>query len=1017
MKRWFKFIALMTIICVLITPISGNFLTADEPPEILSATYDSETDTIYVSGTGNTLESIADDVDNQSVIVYYGSNSTTYCYANVVIEGDLDIHNETLYLKHLKTLKVNSIGRLNITRSIVDSIEEEKYWWEGPNRYGIMNDGGSLKIHNSTIKSVGWHNIRVGEMGVEIYGAEVNLANSVFTGGTNGIVFHDAGDMLNSKIDNITVKNMGNRGVVLSGTSTTVNIENSTFTDNRGKDIDVGNNGNLTLTNTTYESWSVNGILRISYIHDFTLFNESGPLVNESAEVFSATTGFSKGYITDEEGRIRNVPLLWLVENSDDVFEMNYGITANNKTTYFSPSFYNHIRVNTSIEERLFVTNISASPLSYVPVNNDWEPHNITVNATVHNRLDSNYTGNITFYFGDIPLESFYIDVPADDDTEFSWTWIPDVEGYGKIRAELDFVQSMSEDNLKAWSTVFFAGYYNETIVEYPGHREKIIQMAEYGVANEDGDGHYTIYQNWALSVLTEIGTVYYSMHDITGNYSYYERGERQIDYVLGFRDEYGLFNRSSDHQVLGLYENTYHEWGTHRQARTGIALQQAYLYTGNETYRNVADDAIEFILNKVAMVNVTFHGGVNYTVPWESTDPETGERGTSKNFPFLFVNGYIQMGRLLTKAYFDENLNSTYKGDDRLLPHIYTCIEYVLNDQIDSGESKGTWPYFSYFDQAHYGDPWRRRHMHYAALTVMELANVNTYLNWKNISSAIQNYSDYIENHMTVRSAIDTNNGGSGMLLTYGLVRSLYNTTNRDASHINEFAFSNVFFNDNGTFNWFRLGTDIMLIDPEIYGFLYLHYNPLLTHLSDIYYASLKNMTHTISLNTGWNFVSTYIVPNNSGIPDILDDPEGGIDGSYDKLMYYDSCNEQWRSYVSGRAAHFNRLDSWDHTMGMWIYMNTEDNLTVRGTKPYRSWIKLEPGWNMIGFPSAEAGNNGLPVEVNKIGYFNASATYLLDYDYDPGNFTFEPGNGYCIYSSAPDTVIWKIDYLSNTQ
>ncbi len=1014
MNRWFKYAALMTIICVVITPISGNILTADEPPTPLSASYNPNTDTIYVSGTNNSLKSIADDVNDQSVIVYYDGNSTTYCYANIVIEGNLDIYNETLYMDHLKKVTLNSTGTLNITRSVLDGIPEEKYWWESPNRYVIINDEGTFKLHNSTIKATGWHDSNVGERGIEIYGGHLNIENSIFTDGKNGIIFHNSGDMLSSSIKNVTVNNMGSRGIILSGTDTTVNIENSTFTNNWVRDIEVGIKGNLTLTNTTYESWTVDGILRISYVHDFTLFNDSGPLANEPVEINCEVTGWSETYITDEEGRIRNVPLLWFLENSTDGTRMIYGITVQNITTFFSPSNYNHLRVNTSDEERLFLTDVSASPPSYVPVNNDWEPHNITVNATVHNRLNSNYSGNITFYFGDIPLNSFGVSVPLGDDVEFSWTWVPDVEGYGKIRAALDFVPSMCEDNLKSWSNVFFAGYYNETVVEYPDHREKIIQMAEHGVANEDGDGHYTIYQNWALSVLTEIGTVYYSMHDITGNNSYYERGERQIDYVLGFRDEYGLFNRSSDHQVRGLYENTYHEWVTHRQARVGIALQQAYLYTGNETYREVADDAIEFMLNKVAMVNVTFHGGVNYTVPWESTDPDTGEKGTSKNFPFLFVNGYIQMGRLLTQAYFDENLNSTYRGNDSLLPHIYTCIEYILNDQIDSGGSKGTWPYFSYYD---YPNPWRRRHMHYAALTAMELTNVNTYLNWNNISSAIQNYSDYIENHMTIRTAIDTNNGGSGMLLTYGLVRSLYNTTNRDASHINEFAFSNIFFNDNGTFKYFNINSDRILIDPEVYGFLYIHYNPLLTHLSDIYHASRKNMTHTISLDAGWNFVSANIVPNDSSISGLLEDPEDGIVGSYDKLMYYDSSVDRWKSYVPGRAAHFNNLDPWDHTMGMWIYMNKEDNLTVRGTKPYRSWITLEPGWNMVGFPSAEAGNNGLPVEVNKIGYFNASATYLLDYDYDPGNFTFEPGNGYWIYSSAPDTVIWKIDYLSNTQ
>lgn len=1010
MKRWFKLVALMMITCVVITPISGNILTYDEPPVLFSASYDPDTNTIYVSGTGNTLESIADNVNNESVIAYYESNSTTYCYANVIIEGDLDIRDEILYMDYRKTITINETATLNITNSVLDGIQEEKYWWESPNRYAIINDEGTLKLNNSTLKATGWHDTRLGERGVEIYGGHVDITDSVFTGGQNGLVLHGAGEMNSSRFKNITVRDMGNKGIILSGTATRVNIENSTFTNNWVDDIDVRINGELTLTNTSYESSNVDGMLNLAYVHDFTLFNENGALINEPVEIMCDDTNWSRGYTTDEEGRVKNVSLLWLIEDSTGAVRRTYGITVQNKTTYFSPSSYNHIQLNTSIEERLFVTDVSASPLSFVPVNNDWEPHNITLRAVVHNRLNSNYSGNITFYFGDIPLESFYIDVPAGEDVEFSWAWVPDVEGYGKIRAELDVVRSMCDDNLKAWSNVFFAGYYNETVVEYPNHIEKMIQMAEHGVANEDGDGHYTIYQNWELSVLTEIGTVYYSMHDITGNYSYYERGEKQIDYVLGFRDGYGLFNRSGAHEILGGYEGTDHEWNTHFNVRTGLTLQDAYRYTRNKTYLDASDNIIDFLLNKVAMENISFHG-VNYTVPWASTEPETGEKGTSLNFPYVITNQYIKLGRLLTQAYFDDDLNSTYLGDERLIPHIYTCIEYILNDQIDSGESIGTWAYFSYLDHP---NPWRRRHMHYAALTAMELAYVNTYLNWKNISSSLHDYSSYIENHMTIRTAIDTNNGGAGMLLTYILVRSLYNTTNRDLSHINEFAFSNVFFNDDGIFKHFRVGKDRYTISPEKYGFLYLHYNPLLTYLWDSYHNGRKNVTDTISLHTGWNFVSTKIVPHDESISYILDDTNHGIAGSYDKLMYYDSSAAQWKSYVPGRRTHFNNLDSWDHTMGIWIYMNTENDLTVRGTKPYRSWITLEPGWNMVGYPSEidRIADYTLPEEIIKVGVFNESREYNIEYVLDLTNYTMTSYEGYWIYNGADYTVTWKVDY-----
>ncbi len=128
--------------------------------------------------------------------------------------------------------------------------------------------------------------------------------------------------------------------------------------------------------------------------------------------------------------------------------------------------------------------------------------------------------------------------------------------------------------------------------------------------------------------------------------------------------------------------------------------------------------------------------------------------------------------------------------------------------------------------------------------------------------------------------------------------------------------------------------------------------------------------------------------------------------------IVYDISGQASWRTYIPGRAEHFNNLDTWDHSMGIWIHMTTSDILTVVGTRPGDTSLILSPGWNMVGIPSETAGNHGLPEEVTKIGYFDPTTDYNLAYTHNPGAFVFEPGKGYWLYNSADYMVYWYIDY-----
>ncbi len=161
-----------------------------------------------------------------------------------------------------------------------------------------------------------------------------------------------------------------------------------------------------------------------------------------------------------------------------------------------------------------------------------------------------------------------------------------------------------------------------------------------------------------------------------------------------------------------------------------------------------------------------------------------------------------------------------------------------------------------------------------------------------------------------------------------------------------------------------------------------------------------------------GWNFVSFNLIPPDSSLETILEDPDYGISGNYDRLMYYDASTDSWYTYVPGRAEQFNDLENRNHRMGVWIRMTVDDVLTIEGTEPGETSITLQPGWNMVGLSSSTGGNHGLPTEVSRIGYFDASQEYNVAYDHDPGNFAFAPGNGYWVYNDADYEVDWIITY-----
>ncbi|MBS3817717.1 MAG: hypothetical protein KGY76_09175, partial [Candidatus Thermoplasmatota archaeon] len=163
-----------------------------------------------------------------------------------------------------------------------------------------------------------------------------------------------------------------------------------------------------------------------------------------------------------------------------------------------------------------------------------------------------------------------------------------------------------------------------------------------------------------------------------------------------------------------------------------------------------------------------------------------------------------------------------------------------------------------------------------------------------------------------------------------------------------------------------------------------------------------------------GWNLISFGLQPQDNSISSLLDNQTDGIVGNYDKAMYFDSGDESWKTYIPDRADHYNDLENWDRSMGIWVHMTENDNLTVKGNIPSPTDITLEPGWNLVGYPSktSAAADSVLPSQVTEIGTLDPTSPYNINYTTDLSSVTLSPNKGYWVYNSGSTSVTWTVSY-----
>ena len=109
---------------------------------------------------------------------------------------------------------------------------------------------------------------------------------------------------------------------------------------------------------------------------------------------------------------------------------------------------------------------------------------------------------------------------------------------------------------------------------------------------------------------------------------------------------------------------------------------------------------------------------------------------------------------------------------------------------------------------------------------------------------------------------------------------------------------------------------------------------------------AAEQSGKFTRPLSAGLNLVSIPLIPPNESIETVLQTVK------YDTAWSYDSSSQEWKWYMKNKE-YRRGLWMMDHTMGIWVNVTENSNLTVAGVVPAQTTNHLYHGWNLVSFPS----------------------------------------------------------------
>jgi hypothetical protein len=160
-----------------------------------------------------------------------------------------------------------------------------------------------------------------------------------------------------------------------------------------------------------------------------------------------------------------------------------------------------------------------------------------------------------------------------------------------------------------------------------------------------------------------------------------------------------------------------------------------------------------------------------------------------------------------------------------------------------------------------------------------------------------------------------------------------------------------------------------------------------------------------------GWRLISVMPPRTDSTIGSVL----GPIQGMYDQVRTYNEDTDKWLSYNTIKP--MQTLNTLDSSMAVWIHITAVPaTLTLDVNVSYSTDITLQPGWNLVGYPSVLSDAvtvgqllNDPTLNIDRIeGFDGTNSPYYLK-ELDPSHY-LQPGEGYWMHVSGDWPVIWSV-------
>ena len=154
--------------------------------------------------------------------------------------------------------------------------------------------------------------------------------------------------------------------------------------------------------------------------------------------------------------------------------------------------------------------------------------------------------------------------------------------------------------------------------------------------------------------------------------------------------------------------------------------------------------------------------------------------------------------------------------------------------------------------------------------------------------------------------------------------------------------------------------------------------------------------ITQTISLETGWNLISFFTLPDNPTVENVF--------GA--SLSHIHIIKDSDGFFMPTQNAAFQSLQTIELGKAYLVRMNTPQNLSVTGNPIAPVSVSLQAGWNMLGYPK----NTVSPLTTELSDIWSQTQTIKnFDAFRDQTSGTLQnltPGEGYYLYLLSPGTL-----------